>query len=136
MKVNKRQNKIFSFGYFFLLFLPFPYIVGSTYSYYSVQNAIGKVPGNFEIYEFMVKNKDTVYILPFEYGEIFLTTFMGSLFAVPFYILVNYIASKYTVGVSFHKKTAVILVGLYLLAFVLVFRTAPFGGWYLQIMLD
>lgn len=136
MIFEKRLNNIVRIVYLVLALIPFPYIIGSTWSYYSMQNAKGYVHGYSDPFEFLAQNKNSVNILSFDYGKIFLGAFMVSLLIVPFYLLANYIASKYLVGIPFYRKLAIVLLSIYLISFLLIFRTKPFGGWYFQLMLD
>ena len=136
MNAKRSFTRLIRIGYVILFIIPFPYIIGSTWSYYSMQNARGYVHGYSDPFEIIAQNKNSVNILSFEYGEIFLRAFMVSLLIVPFHLLANYIASKYLVGIPFYRKLAIALISVYLIAFLLIFRTEPFGGWYLKLMLD
>jgi hypothetical protein len=131
-----KYNKIFIVIYFILMIVPLPYLSASVYSYYSVRNTFGQVPDNDTLYKLLREGNRTLEIFPTKYGEILLILFSISFLIFPLFILANYLVNKQFRTIHFFKKYAIILTAIYALAFILAFRTDPFGGWYLQFMVD
>jgi hypothetical protein len=130
------HNKIFTAIYFFLMVTPIPFLSVSAYSYYWVQNTFGHIPDNEKLYKLLREYKGVVQIVSFKTGEIFLLAFLSSLALLPLFILFNYLVNKKSLTIHFNKKYAILVTGVYILAFMLATRTNPFGNWYLQLMVD
>ena len=131
----KKLNSIFIVIYYIFISLPVMYAVIGIYSYYSVLNTFGRVPGNGELYNLAKTKNLTIKTFPVKYGEIFLDIFFISLIVIPFYILINYLVHKYYSEVIFYKKHAITLLIVFMIAFIF-FLQNPVLGWYVEYLLD
>jgi len=121
--------------YYLFISLPIAYAIIGIYSYYSVLNDFGRVPGNDELHALAKAKNLTIKTFPIKYGEIFLDCFFFALLITPFYILINYLVHRRYSQVILYKKHAIILSILVLITFIFFMRN-PILGWYVGYLLD
>jgi hypothetical protein len=135
-KMRSKSYRRIIILYYFLAALALLWILTSTYSYYAVLHTFKQTPGKHTLYELSKTLHLTIKAVPPIYGKIALAAFaFGALF-FPLFIFINFVVTKHRPAVFIFKSQSIILLALYILAFVLTFSTDPFGGWYLGFILD
>ena len=135
--MHKSVNGLFIFIYYVLVLLPIIYVAVSIFSYYSVLNSFGEVPGNDTLYYLARTKNIRINTFPTHMGETLIIVLMYAYLFVPIFIFINYVVSKEFIDkriIRFQKHAALILIGVYLIVYFLQWTDSV--GWYFQYVLD
>ena len=111
------------------------YVCVSIYSYNSVTNAFGWVPGNDSILEMERETGHTIETFPPNWGLILIYFYICSALLIPCTIGAHYILFRTTSSIMFDWKPGVALAGIWCAVFALMQFSEPVS-WYFQFVLD